>query len=126
MEVIYDALKIPVPISPIVSMKVSPTPPVLKVPAPQNLLNTTNSTSTKIGQMGKYQGEEKSQTIMSRFQKEGVLSKIFMRKLAQVGWVCYNGISHTHSCGLTISVTIVTRYATERRKGRSIPLPFCV
>ena len=38
MEIIYDAFKIPVPISPSELMKVSFTSPVLKIPAPRKLL----------------------------------------------------------------------------------------
>ena len=106
MEEIYDVFKIPVPISPPEPIEVSPLPLVPEVPALMKTTDTTNPTSTKIGQMGKYQEEEKSQMIMSQPPKEEVLSKIFIGKLAQGR--CFNGICHTpsQSCGLTISVII--------------------
>ena len=64
-------------------MEVSPPSPVPEVATPPITTNTTNPTSTKIGQTGEYQGEEKSKTIIFWLPKGEVLSKIFMGKLAQ-------------------------------------------
>ena len=86
MEVIYDAFEIPVPISPPELMEVSPTPLVLKVSAPQKLL-IPQIPPAKKWSYRKVSGRKKSQMTMSQPQKEEVLSKFFMGKLAQGEWL---------------------------------------
>ena len=72
MELIYDAFEIPVPISPLEPMEL--TPPMTEVPVPRKLL---------IPQIPPSIRKKKSQTTLSRLQKEVVLSKLFMGKFAQ-------------------------------------------
>ena len=78
MEVIYDAFEIPVLISINTDGNISNTTCAESTSSPKTT-DTTNPTSTKSGQMGKFQEEKK--TRVCRPPKEEVLCKLLMRKL---------------------------------------------
>ena len=59
IETIYDVFEISFPTCQPVLMEVSPTPTSTGSTSSLKTTNITNPTSTKIGQMRKYQGEEK-------------------------------------------------------------------